>query len=64
MKKIIVHQINSVSEYCLDKDETITEKKYLSNNETKFYKYQKDNFGYSSILKLFKLNNKSKHETS
>jgi hypothetical protein len=56
--------MNSVSEYCLDQDETITEKKYLSNNETKFYKYQKDNFGYSSILKLFKLNNKSKHETS
>ena len=56
--------MNSVSEYCLDQDETITEKKYLSNNETKLYKYQKDNFGYSSILKLFKLNDKSKHETS
>ena len=64
MNKITIHNMNSVSEYCLDQNETITEKKYLSNNETKFYKYEKDNFGYSSILKLFKLNNKSKHETS
>ena len=56
--------MNSVSEYCLDQNETITEKKHLSNNETKFYKYQKDNFGYNSILKLFKLNKKSKNETS
>ena len=64
MHKITVHDMNSVSEYYLDQDETITEKKYLSNNETKFYKYQKENFGYSSILKLFKLNNKSKYETS
>ena len=52
MHKITVHNMNSVSEYCLDQNETITEKKYLSNNETKFYKYQKDNFGYSSILKF------------
>lgn len=27
MKKITVHQINSVSEYCLDQNEIITEKK-------------------------------------
>jgi|TARA_X000000368_G_C23030618_1_gene712355 hypothetical protein len=64
MKKITIHHLSSVSEYCLDQDKTITEKKHLSNNEIKFYKYQKDNFGYSSILKLFKLNNKSKYETS
>ena len=55
MYKIIVHQINSVSEYCLDNDKTITEKKYLSNNKIKVYKYKKDNFEYYSILKIFQL---------
>ena len=55
MHKIIVHQINSVSESCLDNDKTITEKKYLSNNKIKVYKYKKDNFEYYSILKIFQL---------
>ena len=64
MKKITIHHLSSVSEYFLDQDKTITEKKHLSNNQIKFYKYQKHNFGYSSILKLFKLNNISKYETS
>ena len=26
MKKITIHHMNSVSEYCLDKDKTITKK--------------------------------------
>mgnify|MGYP001490165649 CR=1 FL=1 len=53
MQKIVIHNLNSVSEYCLDQNKTIIEKKYLLNNKTKIYKYQKDNFGYSTLLKLF-----------
>ena len=44
MKKITIHHMNSVSEYCLDKDKTITKKKYLSNNETKFFQIPKREF--------------------
>ena len=54
MQKIVIHNLNSVSEYFLDQNKTIIEKKYLLNNKTKIYKYQKDNFGYSTLLKLFK----------
>ena len=37
MKKITVHQYNSVSEYFLDDKKQITEVKYLSDNRTKDY---------------------------
>lgn len=64
MKKITIHHMNSVSEYCLDKDKTITKKNTYQIMKQSFFKYQKENFVYNLILKLFKLNNKSKYETS
>ena len=55
MLKITIHRTNSISEYCLNKDKTISEKKILSNNETKIYNYDKESYGYNLILKIFKL---------
>ena len=53
MKKIIVHQYNSVSEYFLDDKKQIIEVKYLSDNRTKDYIYDKENPVYDSLINLF-----------
>ena len=53
MKKITVHQYNSVSEYFLDDKKKITEVKYLSDNRTKDYVYDKENPVYDSLINLF-----------
>ena len=53
MKKITVHQYNSVSEYILDDKKQIAEVKHLSDNRTKYYKYDKSNPVYDSIINLF-----------
>ncbi|MGB1932669.1 MAG: hypothetical protein ACPIA4_04795 [Flavobacteriales bacterium] len=53
MKKITVHQYNSVSEYFLDDKKQITEVKYLSDNRTKDYVYDEENPVYDSLINLF-----------
>ncbi len=53
MKKITVHQYNSVSEYFLDDKKQITEVKYLSDNRTKDYVYDEKNPVYNSLIDLF-----------
>tara|TARA_B100001248_G_C27331702_1_gene431756 strand:- start:687 stop:947 length:261 start_codon:yes stop_codon:yes gene_type:complete len=53
MKKIIVHKHNSVSEYFLDDKKQIIEVKYLSDNRTKDYIYDKENPVYDSLINLF-----------
>ncbi|MFL2569979.1 MAG: hypothetical protein ACJ0QH_04625 [Flavobacteriales bacterium] len=53
MKKITVHQFNSVSEYFLDDKKQITEVKYLSGNRTKDYVYDEENPVYDSLINLF-----------
>ena len=53
MKRIIVHDCNSVSEYILDDKKQIAEIKYLSDNRTKYYKYDESNPAYDSIINLF-----------
>ena len=53
MKKITVHQYNSVSEYFLDDKKQITEVKYLSDNRTKDYVYDEGNPVYDSLINLF-----------
>ena len=57
MKKITVHQYNSVSEYFLDNKKLITEVKYLSDNRTKDYVYDKKNPVYNSLIDLFNNDN-------
>ncbi len=56
MKKITVHQFNSVSEYFLDDKKQITEVKYLSGNRTKDYVYDEENPVYDSLINLFSNN--------
>jgi hypothetical protein len=53
MKKITVHNYDSVSEYFLDNKKVITEVKYLSNNRTKDYTYNEKNPVYHSLINLF-----------
>ena len=53
MKKITVHQYNSVSEYFLDDKRQIIEIKYLSDNRTKDYVYDEENPVYNSLIDLF-----------
>jgi len=53
MKKITVHNLDSVSEYFLDLNNQITEIKYLSNNRIKDYVYQEDNPVFHSLIDLF-----------
>ena len=53
MKKITVHQCNSVSEYFLDDKKQITEVKYLPDNRTKDYIYNEENPVYDSLINLF-----------
>ncbi len=53
MKKIIVHKHNSVSEYFLNDKKQIIEVKYLSDNRTKDYIYDKENPVYDSLINLF-----------
>lgn len=57
MKKITVHQYNSVSEYFLDDNKQITEVKYLSDNRTKDYVYDEKNPVYHSLIDLFNNDN-------
>ena len=44
----------SVSEYILNLNNTITEKRYLSTNKERMYIHQKDDVSYDSIIRLFK----------
>ena len=53
MKKITVHNFNSVSEYFLNNKKEITEVKYLSDNRTKDYVYTEHNPVYHSLINLF-----------
>jgi len=64
MKKITVHQYNSVSEYFLDDKKLITEVKYLSDNRTKDYVYDEKNPVYNSLIDLFNNNLISKSTQS
>lgn len=52
MKKII-HNYDSVSEYFLDSNKSITEVKYLPNNRTKKYIYCENDPVYHSLISLF-----------
>ena len=54
MKKITVHSMYSVSEYILNLNNTITEKRYLSTNKERMYVHQKNDVSYDSIIRLFK----------
>ena len=56
MKKITVHQYNSVSEYFLDDKRQITEIKYLPDNRTKDYVYDEENPVYNLLIDLFNNN--------
>ena len=53
MKKITVHNLDSVSEYFLDSKNHITEVKYLTNNRRKDYTYDKNDPVYHSLINLF-----------
>ena len=55
MKKTTVHRYNSVSEYFLSENETITEKRHSLNNKIKDYSYQKDDPIYHSLIKFFEV---------
>lgn len=53
MNKIVVHRIDSVSEYFLNFENEILEIRYLSNNNDRKYHYKKENPSYQSLIKLF-----------
>lgn len=62
MNKIVVHRIDSVSEYFLNIENEILETRYLSNNNDRKYHYKKGNPSYQSLIKLF--NSKEEYSTS
>lgn len=62
MNKIVVHRIDSVSEYFLNFENEILETRYLSNNNDRKYHYKKESPFYQNLIKLF--NFKEEHNTS
>jgi hypothetical protein len=53
MNKVVVHRIDSVSEYFLNLKNEILEKRYLTNNKDREYHFKKEDPSYQSLIKLF-----------
>jgi hypothetical protein len=53
MIKIVVHRLDSVSEYFLNIKNEILEKRYSSQNRDKEYFFKKEDPSYNNLMKLF-----------
>lgn len=58
MNKVIVHRIDSVSEYFLNFENEILEKRQLANNRDREYRFKKEDPSYESLIKLFQVEQK------